>query len=326
MNSGAKKYRSKHHQQGVALLVMFFILVLISTLAIYLVEDEYLSIRRIANLRDAEQGYTMAMGSEDWGISMLIQDYIDDPEVDHLKEEWANLGTGVSVEEGKLLTSISDEQGLFNVNNLLASDTKWLTAFTVLLSLLDIQDPSLVDALVDWMDADQDLKNQGAEDSYYASLDPSYFPANRVLSDISELSLIKGFTAEIVAKLVPYVTAIPITQTSKINVNTCPPLLYRVLLEAGAAMSAADAEAAVDGRGNEGYQSTQAFIDYVNTSVGVQGIEEELISVTSSFYKIKSQAQFGRLASSYYARAQRRENPNTGKLEANVYARYRGYL
>ena len=314
------------HQQGVALLVMFFILVLISTLSIYMLEDDYLSIRRISNLRDAEQGYTMAMGSESWGISMLITDYLTSPEVDHLSEEWANLGTGVSVEEGKLVTSISDEQGLFNINNLLAADVKWVTAFTVLLSLLDIQDPSLIDALIDWMDDNQDARNQGAEDSYYVSQDPSYYAANRVLSDISELSLIKGFTPEIVAKLAPYITAIATTQTARINVNTCPALLYRVLLEGGAAMSVADADAATDGRGENGYESTQAFIDYVNTSVGTQGIEEELITVNSNYYRIRSQAQFGRLASSYYSRVERREDPVTGKPEIYVYARHRGYL
>jgi type II secretory pathway component PulK len=44
-------------QQGVALLTVLFILVLLSTLAVYTAEDENIAIRRAENQRDMAQAY-----------------------------------------------------------------------------------------------------------------------------------------------------------------------------------------------------------------------------------------------------------------------------
>lgn len=51
---------------------------------------------------------------------------------------------------------------------------------------------SIADALLDWMDADRTARQSGAEDDYYATLNPPYSPRNTVPESIEELLLVKG--------------------------------------------------------------------------------------------------------------------------------------
>ena len=94
-------------QAGVALLTVMFILVLMTSLLVYTVEDEHLSIRRVSNQRDAEQGYQMAMGAEQWAMKVLQRDG-QQSETDHLSEAWNSLLPQTGVEEGKLSSRVDD--------------------------------------------------------------------------------------------------------------------------------------------------------------------------------------------------------------------------
>jgi general secretion pathway protein K len=61
-------------------------------------------------------------------------------------------------------------------------------------------------ALADWMDGDDQPRSSGAESGYYKSLKVPYTVRNAKLATFSELSLVKGFTPEIMVKLRPFVT------------------------------------------------------------------------------------------------------------------------
>jgi general secretion pathway protein K len=86
-----------------------------------------------------------------------------------------------------------------------------------------------VDAIVDWVDADDAPEAAGAETLYYQSLRPSYRPANAPLQTLREVRLIKGMTPEIVEKLLRYVTVYPQEGESKININTADFLVLQAL-------------------------------------------------------------------------------------------------
>ena len=110
-------YRREYlSQAGVALLTVLFILVLLSTLMFYMVEDEHVAIRRVSNQRDLEQGYQMVVGSEKWAMKVLQRD-LQESETDHLNESWNNLLPEVNLEQGTLSARVIDQQGLFNINN-----------------------------------------------------------------------------------------------------------------------------------------------------------------------------------------------------------------
>jgi len=113
-------------QCGVALLSVMMLLVMLSTMAIYMAEEQNLSIRRVSNMREAEQAFQIATGGEQWATKLLERDMVSDLEsltldIDHPSESWANLGPAVKVEgtESLMQVSISDEQGKFNLNNLI---------------------------------------------------------------------------------------------------------------------------------------------------------------------------------------------------------------
>jgi hypothetical protein len=55
----------------------------------------------------------------------------------------------------------------------------------------------IADSILDWCDEDSELREYGAEDEYYASLDPPYYTRNKIPDSIDELLLIKGITPKL---------------------------------------------------------------------------------------------------------------------------------
>jgi type II secretory pathway component PulK len=56
---------------------------------------------------------------------------------------------------------------------------------------------AISDAILDWMDADSDMRPMGAEADYYSALLLPYGPRNAVPTSIEELLLVKGVTREL---------------------------------------------------------------------------------------------------------------------------------
>ncbi len=67
---------------------------------------------------------------------------------------------------------------------------------TILMGLPGMTD-DVADAILDWVDADDTPRDQGAESDFYGSLDHGYAPRNRAPTSIEELLLVKGVTPEL---------------------------------------------------------------------------------------------------------------------------------
>src|SRR5204863_8122504 len=81
-----------------------------------------------------------------------------------------------------------------NINTvLLADNAQQGNAKKILLGLPGMTD-TIADAILDWIDPDDDQRDTGAERDYYTSLDPPYAPRNGPLGSIEELLLVKGVT------------------------------------------------------------------------------------------------------------------------------------
>ena len=83
-------------------------------------------------------------------------------------------------------------------------DPKWLRIFTKFFESFKI-DPEVVDALIDWLDTNDNPRGTGgAEKSYYQGLPIPYAPPNGPMRTPGELRLVKGLDdAETLAKLFP---------------------------------------------------------------------------------------------------------------------------
>ena len=166
-----------------------------------------------------------------WARGVLLEDARTAGAVDSLDEPWAQPIAGIPVERAVVAGSIADEQGKFNLNNLLNGTQKSpadLQIFIRLLASLGLA-PELADAVVDWIDPDSDLTSgASAEDAYYLSLKRPYRAANQPMIQVEELYRVRGFDAAAVARLRPYVTALPGRTT--VNVNTASEIVLAALL------------------------------------------------------------------------------------------------
>lgn len=91
---------------------------------------------------------------------------------------------------------VTPESGKLNINT--AAEQQVGDLFTPLLLGLGLENPQeLIAAFLDWRDADDDVREGGAELEYYNTLEPPYNPKNGPLDSVEELLLVRGFTAAV---------------------------------------------------------------------------------------------------------------------------------
>jgi general secretion pathway protein K len=78
---------------------------------------------------------------------------------------------------------------------------------------------SLVDALLDWRDADDLVRPQGAEQDTYLRAGSRYLPRNAPLNRLDEFGRLRGVTDSIVVAVAPYIT---VSGDLLIDVNAAP--------------------------------------------------------------------------------------------------------
>jgi hypothetical protein len=90
---------------------------------------------------------------------------------------------------------LENESAKLNVNTLLAEGAEDQAAARLL--ALPGMTVDTADAILDWIDKDDQPRANGAEADYYAGLDPGYTPRNAPLADVDELLLVRGVTPEL---------------------------------------------------------------------------------------------------------------------------------
>jgi general secretion pathway protein K len=272
----------------VALVTALLVVSLATMAAVAMATRQHVDVRRTANLLHGEQAYAYAIAAESWAQVILRYD-IEDSRIDTLEEDWATALPPISVEGGFVNGRITDQQGRFNINNLLGENgdpsIADLEYFRRLLAVLEL-DPAIAVALLDWLDANIDASfPDGAEDGAYLLAEPPYRAANRKMVSISELRLVKGFTPEVMAALAPHVTALP--ERTTINVNTAT---LEVLQALHAELTATGAGALIEGRGEEGYVDKNTFL----AVDALAGLELDVaVDVTSDWFRVLTDVTVG---------------------------------
>lgn len=218
-------------QQGVAIVLAMGVVALAAMAAAAILVSQSTWSRQAELTANHVQAQAVLQAGADWARALLSDDRRISS-VDHLGEPWALKFPPMQVENGELAGGIEDQQGAFNLNNLVTQGKVNLAQFAHFRRLLAILGlpPELADALADWMDEDsQPQLRDGAEDAYYLALDPPYLTANRPLTDVTELALVRGFDDNVRARLRPYVSALP--RFTAVNVNTAPPEVLAAVVE-----------------------------------------------------------------------------------------------
>jgi DNA uptake protein ComE-like DNA-binding protein len=95
---------------------------------------------------------------------------------------------------GGVRCGLENESSRLNLNTLLLADQlEQDGARNVLMTLPGMTEP-IADAILDWIDTDDDPRIVGAEREYYSTLSPAYEPRNGPLGSIEELLLVRDVT------------------------------------------------------------------------------------------------------------------------------------
>ncbi|XOV80159.1 MAG: type II secretion system minor pseudopilin GspK [Aestuariibacter sp.] len=280
-------------QRGVALIIVLLIVAIVAVLATEMAGRLQLHLVRSTNIKDNNQAYWYAMGAEQYAkktISQLIQqkDPIDST------QPWAQEDITFPMPNGGIQATLEDLRACFNLNGLFRDQgnnqkTDEIRAFRNLLGQEDnFNIPSynadiIRDALVDWLDEDSiPFGSYGAEDPEYESLVPPYIAANGLMTNKSELRLVKGIEPKWLPDLLPLLCVIPNETELKINVNTLTP--EKAPLLAGlTGMSIADAENVIS---NIPYEDISSFLS--DSAIAAAGLtaEQQKWFVTETEYFI----------------------------------------
>jgi general secretion pathway protein K len=216
-------------QKGIALITVMLVLAVVTVALVSMSSDRQMDIRRTENQLRSTQAWEYVYGLEAWAANQLKLD-VDNNKYDALTDQWSKPLTLKPTPEGNVKADIIELQGKINLNNLLVDgqpSDEDVQQLKRLLTYLEIK-PELVDAMLDWIDADMDIRYpNGAEDETYTRLLPPYRSANVPFVDVSELLRVQGITLKDYKKLIPYIYVADTYEP--ININTASPEVLRTL-------------------------------------------------------------------------------------------------
>ncbi len=310
-------------EDGVALLVTLIIVTLVAIVVLdlhYLIRVE---VHSAANFRDEVKAYYLAKSGVTLVGELLQRDL---PEQAELKRRLlAGVPQTLPFGEDAVTVRVVDEQGKINLNALVPAPATaapvqrqagaqaagpprtWIDITQDLLQRLRL-DPTIVGAVVDWIDADDiPTGSGGAESNYYRSLAKPYVARNAPMETIGELRLIRGITEEVLrtlgAKRVgglvdpatnAYLTVVPMAQGGQwqVNLNTAPlALLQSLTREVGTF-----AELIVERRSQQWLSTMNELQGLGITDTALQDFQQ-YGTVSSTYFSVQAQGKVGEVTS-----------------------------
>lgn len=285
-------------QRGAAVIVALLVVTLAAVLASYMAQQQDLWQRQVENQFNWGQARVVGAAAIDWARAVLADDAMAG-NVDYPGELWTKPLPVTPVEGGEVSGIIVDQQGLFNLNNLVRNGRTSpadVARFQRLLTLLDLP-VDLAGSLADWMDADSDTQSGGAEDAYYLSLPHPYRAANRPLIELDELLLVKGFDADTLNRLRPYVTVLP--GATPINVNFAPPEVLTAMIDG---LQISWARTLVEQRSSQPFRTLADFNSHLPLHLQPPS---GMAVVSSQYFMVNGSARFGNSRVMMHALVQR---------------------
>lgn len=238
LNSSRRNSNHHTHQQGTVLVLVLLIVALVAALSVKFAAQYQLGLARAETRWHGAQARSFLEGTEEVAKLMFATADIDQSQ-DYLGEPW---GSEVPIEDDGVsgIARLTDATSQLNLNDLATNFTpekpvgsperyseQQRRFIRLLQTFPDIplgQDQAeyLLEAVVDWMDPDENESGQGgAESNYYQSMPEPYLPANALFKTLDELRLVRGFNENplLVMRLMPFVTVLPQSGVG-MNINT----------------------------------------------------------------------------------------------------------
>lgn len=206
-------YRPEKNQDGIALMVVLWVLVLLTALATEFASSMKTEVGATRNYKEDVESYYLAEAGINMAMAEIVKtarfhSYIDEfgfivgnaqlpenktgekqEEFDVTQRNYIPLGNGT------VSYSIRDENGKININT---------ASREILIEILaasgvgkgEVQD-TIADSILDWIDKDELNRINGAETKYYQTLDPPYRSKNGPFDSLDELIRVRWVTEEI---------------------------------------------------------------------------------------------------------------------------------
>lgn len=274
-------------QGGVALVTVLLIVAMATTVMAFMAQQQAFWQREMVNGRDRAQASYIAQAGVDWARAVLADDKSGNHQYDTPREMWAMRLPAIPVEGGEIQGVLEDQQGLFNLNNLVlngTTSTAHVARFQRLLAALGLPQ-ELAYALADWMDRDNTpAAAGGAEDGYYLNLAKPYRAANMPLYELSELLWVRGFDAQTIQRLKSFATVTAQSHT-RINVNFATAEVLSAVIDG---LTLQHARQLVNQRKETPFKTVDEFMQQLPRGVGESSREE--ISVSSEYFLVDGHA------------------------------------
>ena len=222
-------------ERGAALLAVLLLVAVTGAIAAAAMEGLRLSRATAANAAALDQGRAFADGVEQLAILTIDDLVASSPERTTLDGGWNGAVRRIALPGGAAAElGLRDGGNCFNLNSVAAGDAtsglsrrpSGVAQLVGLMLALDVPEAEarrIAEAAADWVDSDRAPGPGGAEDETYMAGEAPYRAGNTLFADPGEARLLAGMTAEIHARLTPWLCALPVTDLSPINVNTLAP-------------------------------------------------------------------------------------------------------
>ncbi len=242
--------RSARSERGMVLLVVMFYVLLMTTTVVVLQRRGVLDSQAVRHRDQAREAEALVRGGLRVAETLILEDLRSkflEPRTSTLHDDWSRIGAAPLLDEGRrsLVVEVEDLGGRFPLNAIAGAEPDgeqwlaWRDFFEAVIEEMPgrpedkLYDPEeLVEALVDWVDAD-DLDAGGSPEARrYEARDTPVRPPDRPLLSLDELRQVEGFDGRLVEALRPYVSVHPLAATWRLNLNTAPPwVLTKVQLK-----------------------------------------------------------------------------------------------
>lgn len=205
-------------QSGLALVIVLWVLTLLTLMA----GSFAMTMRRDNSVSLALKNNAEALAQAESGIIlaqfMLAQ---TEPEL-----RWQADGTVYRLlkPDSEVRIRILSEAGKIDINT---SNETQLAALLAAVVKDDWEQQRLLNAILDWRDADDDTRTLGAERRQYQMARLSYGPSNQAFQTLEELQLVLGMNEAIFTAIQPFITLY--SGQAEVNINTASPELLSLL-------------------------------------------------------------------------------------------------
>jgi general secretion pathway protein K len=304
-------------ERGTALVLTLLVIITLAGLTLGFSSESGVELTLAGYMKDSTKAYQLARSGVDIALELLARD--EDFEMDTFNEEWRQFGAmplaeGMAEEGVSFYGGMVDENSKININLLRNAegeiDEKREAQMRRLFGALEIKEERL-NPVLDWLDADDIERQDGAEGYYYQSLEEPYECANGPFLTVGQVFLVRGmreferFGEKKNKRLMDYLT---IYSDGKININTAPKEVIESLSED---LDRAQAAAIVEYRKEQKFES----IDDLRKVPGLDNIDDhiiaqmrEWITVKSSTFSIESHVNCNGAVASIKTIAQRQGN------------------